>query len=1127
MIPGRALSNRMGCGWFVVGALVVSVGATSCADPPTLPVPPAAGIPRAATLASGDTAAGLPIAPVLTWLAPLGPGPADPVDPDTSATPVVTVCRWTGTACATTPEATFAMTSGPGVAPLTRLGGVYAASWSLLPGRYVTRQTYRIRVTQGARELGALSVDMVRGRWASTRADGTLAPLTAAATLPIQFTLTRGVRLGVVLGAGAAGTPGAGGTAYAAGTAVPYAFTPTPGHRNLRVLLDGDSAPSEGTITMTADHVIVVDADSLPVVPPTATPLVPLATALLRASNPDAASRAETAFSTAFTALRQAVGPEEAQRELAAVTAVTFDPVRDSAAFRRFTQALAASAPTPAAVARLTRATPRRLGSMSGAAASVPHPTTVVYVNGILTSPAGFAEGSAAVEAVQRDAASDAGRTDVVFTSFLNASWLATPGSGRFACLYRVATTAFLSAPGRVLLARACAPGLEGPREVVRQYVDGLRVDPQRPEPRAADLAVLVRRLLDAGQSVVLVGHSQGNLMAQQALRSLATSRAEDLTRCVAVVSVSPPVTDHWPTTPRASVFASGARTRDILLDVLDPKPVGDLVHTNVTDAADAEVAAFDAWAVDPEYQFSALAALSVRLTQDTYRLTKDVGLHFLVGSYLEGDATHAVIRRDLAASLRGLSSSCMDAAPPPPADTGVLGNGRTVTGHIRQTGQVDHWTFTGAKDDNIVWGLTGTGAQTSDFRPTLTIRDPAGRIIDYRDTGLGKVSFQRLSVDGTYSISVSSLYGVGTGDYLLTLIRSGLPVSPSPGDEGGAITSGATYHGHLYSGDVDGWTFTAAAGERILFQVGRTGAWPTGLVPIVSVIGPPRQTLVNGGLVNVPGLYTLIVTTGDSLPAGGADYQLTMLRSGAPMAVSPGDEGGAVTNGATHHGHLDPQDLDGWTFHADSGQVFAVGIGYDGPRAANFSFSLNALIYGPKGDLATGAIVSEGEVGIAIPPTKAMATGTYLVVVRNGRSATDSRGTPVPAIEDEADYRLTVITAPGALTATAGDEGGTLVDGVHGSLYPGDIDAWQFTASEGDDITVTLVAATSPTPYVPVINVVGPTGALGSGGRIPRALRSGVYTVLVRDLISRGPGGDYQLFLAIVPHPTSRASTP
>jgi hypothetical protein len=153
-----------------------------------------ASVPTPVISAPGPAAQVAQALPALTWLAPLGAGAAVPATFDATAAPVVEICALTGTACATSqPVARFATVPAAGSQPLTvnATAGRYEAAWNLLDARFTTRATYRIRVLQGGTVLGALSVDVVRGRWALTRSDGTLAPLTAATALPIQFHLAR------------------------------------------------------------------------------------------------------------------------------------------------------------------------------------------------------------------------------------------------------------------------------------------------------------------------------------------------------------------------------------------------------------------------------------------------------------------------------------------------------------------------------------------------------------------------------------------------------------------------------------------------------------------------------------------------------------------------------------------------------------------------------------------------------------------------------------------------------------------------------------------------------------------------------------------------------------------------
>jgi hypothetical protein len=105
--------------------------------------------------------------------------------------PVVEVCAWTGTTCAAAPIARFTTAPRGTDLPLTvnAAAGTYEAGWNLNNAAFTTRRTYRVRVLQGATELGAVSVDVVRGRWAVSRTDGTLAPLLSASALPVRFTI--------------------------------------------------------------------------------------------------------------------------------------------------------------------------------------------------------------------------------------------------------------------------------------------------------------------------------------------------------------------------------------------------------------------------------------------------------------------------------------------------------------------------------------------------------------------------------------------------------------------------------------------------------------------------------------------------------------------------------------------------------------------------------------------------------------------------------------------------------------------------------------------------------------------------------------------------------------------------
>ncbi len=126
---------------------------------------------------------------VPAWLAPLGTGIADPATFEADAVTRVEICWWVAGACNAAPIAQFATLPVPGEGTLrvNSAAGAYEADWSLMSTSLLTRRTYRIRALRGTLEVGAISVDVIRGRWALTRNDGTLAPLVAATTLPIRL----------------------------------------------------------------------------------------------------------------------------------------------------------------------------------------------------------------------------------------------------------------------------------------------------------------------------------------------------------------------------------------------------------------------------------------------------------------------------------------------------------------------------------------------------------------------------------------------------------------------------------------------------------------------------------------------------------------------------------------------------------------------------------------------------------------------------------------------------------------------------------------------------------------------------------------------------------------------------
>lgn len=178
----RGLLTRHGGALSVTTALLLS----ACSDTGTTPASPLSSLRAVAN--------NTPVAtPGFAWLAPLGTTAANPVTFDAAAAPTVEVCAWSANACVGAPVARFSTTPVSPVLPLTvnTTVGQYQADWSLMSTAFTSRRTYRIRTLQAGVEIGAVSVDVVRGRWALTRTDGTLAPLVSASALPIRFAIAK------------------------------------------------------------------------------------------------------------------------------------------------------------------------------------------------------------------------------------------------------------------------------------------------------------------------------------------------------------------------------------------------------------------------------------------------------------------------------------------------------------------------------------------------------------------------------------------------------------------------------------------------------------------------------------------------------------------------------------------------------------------------------------------------------------------------------------------------------------------------------------------------------------------------------------------------------------------------
>src|SRR5262249_4145211 len=178
-----------------------------------------------------------------------------------------------------------------------------------------------------------------------------------------------------------------------------------------------------------------------------------------------------------------------------------------------------------------------------------------------------------------------------------------------------------------------------------------------------------------------------------------------------------------------------------------------------------------------------------------------------------------------------------------------------------------------------------------------------------------------RATNSGTFTVLIAdgSVPHNQTGTYRLTLAKTGSAVTISSGDEGGPMTNGLTHTGVIDVGDLDCWTIDATAGENILIRMGELVAG-SALSPYLRLYGPNGVQLdfnANTAVAEVEvratntGTFLLVASDGSTGFGNTGTYRLTLVKTGSPISISDGDDGGPMTNGLTHTGTIDIGDLD------------------------------------------------------------------------------------------------------------------------------------------------------------------------------------------------------------------------
>src|SRR3989454_394447 len=390
----------------------------------------------------------------------------------------------------------------------------------------------------------------------------------------------------------------------------------------------------------------------------------------------------------------------------------------------------------------------------------------------------------------------------------------------------------------------------------------------------------------------------------------------------------------------------------------------------------------------------------------------------------------------------------------------GDLMNGATHAGTI-YLGDLDQWSFTATQGDYIALSMGEVAPVSAGFKPWIRLVSPTGALLANSSAGASAVQVAATATTtGTYTVIVGTNDGVGrnedTGSYLLTLAKGPGAFATSSGDEGGDLMNGATHAGTIYLGDLDQWSFTATQGDYIALSMGEVTPASAGFQPWIRLVSPSGVVLVTSiGISAVQiaasaprsGTYTVIVGTNDGVGRNEdtGSYLLTLAKGPGVFETSTDDQGGALTNGATHTGAIYLGDLDQWSFTATQGDYIALSMGEVAPTSAVFQPWIRLV--SPTGALlATSIGTSAVQIAVTAPTT-----GTYTVIVGTNDG--------VGRNNDTGSYLLTLAKGPGVFETSTGDQGGALTNGATytGAIYLGDLDQWSFTATQGDYIALSM----------------------------------------------------------------------
>lgn len=396
---------------------------------------------------------------------------------------------------------------------------------------------------------------------------------------------------------------------------------------------------------------------------------------------------------------------------------------------------------------------------------------------------------------------------------------------------------------------------------------------------------------------------------------------------------------------------------------------------------------------------------------------------------------------------------------------------------------EIDQFTFTAEAGDQI---FVRMASRTSGLKPQIRLLNAISTQVCHAESygSVVDIDVCTITTSGIYTLLCNAFSDGAVGNYGISIQRVNNPTLATP------LLFGQ-YHADtlVASGEIDAYSFTAAANDRIFLRLGST---TSGLKPYVRLYDHNGTKICAdysyGSTVELSscpilmgGTYTLIVTSFSDSATG--NYSFAFLRLNNPVNFAPlnfGEPQAATLAGAA--------EIDTYTFAANQQDtiILRMGSSTNGLKPQLRLYDANGVqvcstySYGRTGELGPCLLPSSGMYVALINAFSDTATGSYAVTLQ--RLNQPSQAVPLFA----------GVTATGLIT------------------MPGAFSTFTITAALGDVLYTRLSSPISG--FHPYIRIFGNDGVkvcdsygYGKIVDIPSCLlpRAGIYTIIASTLDS------------------------